>query len=64
MLKNRILHRNKNIYITIVKMCFQSHVNVRKWYLLYDFLLDCFCFLKLLENSPEKISVRRYRREG
>ena len=54
MLKNKILHRNKKKYIAIVKVCFQPHINVRKWYLPYGFLLNCFCFLKV-ENILEKI---------
>ena len=64
MLKNRIMRRNKKKNIVIVKMCFQSHVNVRKCYLLYGFLLNCCCFSKLLENILEKICVKRCRLEG
>ena len=31
----------------MVKVCFQSRVNVRKYYLPYGFLLNCCCFLRL-----------------
>ena len=63
MLKNRIMHRNKKKSTAIVKLCFQSHVNVRKGYLLYDFVLNC-CFLTFLDNILEKICVRHCRPEG
>ena len=53
MLKHNITHRNKK-NIAIVKVCFQSHVNVRKCYLPYVFLLNCCYFLTLLENILEK----------
>ena len=54
----------RNKYIAIVKVCFQPHVNVRKWCLPYGFLLNCFCSLKLIENILEKICLRHCRPEG
>ena len=64
MLKNRIINRKKKKKIAIVKVCFQSHVNVRKCYLPYGFLMNYCCFLKHLENVVEKNCVRHYRPEG
>ena len=43
--KNRIMHRNKKKKYAIVKVCFQSHVNMKKCYLPCDVLLNC-CILK------------------
>ena len=62
MLKNRIINRNKK-KTAIVKVSFQSHVNMRKGYLRYGFLLHFCCFLKLVENILEKFCVRNCRLE-
>ena len=63
MLKNRIIHRNKK-NIAIVKVCFQSHISIRKCYLPYGFLLYFCYFLKLLENILQKFCARHCRLEG
>ena len=38
-----------NTFRKVVKVCFQSHLNMRKSYLTCDLLLHC-SFLKLLKN--------------
>ena len=66
MLKNKLMHRNKKkkILPLLKCVCIHSHVNVRKCYLPYVFLLNCCCFLRLVENILEKICVRHCRPES
>ena len=55
MLKNKIMHRDKK-NIAIVKVCFQSHVNVRKFYLPYIcFSFELLLFFNTSGKYPKKI---------